>query len=90
MPSRFVVTELEGYAINPPNYVSSGNQATGLSLHVIDTHWNNHLVATYRTEDHRYGRRGVGNRGGTLSTAESRARVRALAYEHAERLNAQV
>ena len=90
MPSRFVVTELEGYAINQPNFVSSGNQSTGMSYHVLDTRWNHQLVATYRTEDYRYGRRGAGNRGGILSTAETRERVRALAYEHAERLNAQV
>jgi hypothetical protein len=73
---RYIVTEIQGY--NEAS-VGGGRAAPGLSCHIIDTAWNDALIATYRTE--RYGR-------APYSSAQRYGWVRDDAREHAERLNA--
>ena len=70
---RYVVTELEGYL----NGGRGGGANVGLSCHVIDTAWNQRLIATYRTEDYPSG----GHQWARLA-------VRDRATRHAARMNA--
>jgi len=72
--SRFIVTELEGWTIGTSGK-TSGAAKSGISCHVIDTHWNHRLMATYRSD-------------GYLYRYHGRDGVRKKAREHAERLNA--
>jgi hypothetical protein len=75
--TRYIVTELEGWAIGTSQSSGSSGKLKGLSCHVIDTLVNRRVVATYRTED---------LRGGTPMYAK-RSRVRSQAQQHADRLN---
>lgn len=62
---RYVVTEIQGWLTD------GGKRHAGTSYHVIDTHWNRRLVATWRTEDF--------GRGGTSACEKARSRCEALA-----------
>lgn len=76
--TRYIVTEIEGWAIGSLQSAGSNN-LKGLSCHVIDTLVNRRVVATYRTED---------LRGGTPMYAK-RSRVRSQAQQHDDRLNSE-
>ena len=72
---RYVVTEIEGWAISPTG--ANHSRPPGISCQVLDSHLNYKLLGAWRTEDqpHHGGRVGM------------RTRVRAAAREHAARLN---
>ncbi len=47
---RYVVTEIEGYAIRLPMGERNGSAKAGLSVQVVDTAWNHSVVAVFRSE----------------------------------------
>lgn len=86
--SRFVVTELEGFAINAKGNRSTNNR--GLSCMVVDTAYCHRVVATYRSE-HQPGpqfRPGRNPRYPGRPPSIGYAGARQRASDHAARLNA--
>jgi hypothetical protein len=76
--SRYVVTELEGYAITLPIRAMGHLSVPGLSVQVVDTALCHRVVAAWRTEDY----------GGGWPQWRKRGHIRRLAAERAEALNA--
>jgi len=76
---RYVVTEIEGYAIVLPLRMknSTGGVRPGIACHVIDTAYNHRVVFHARTEDI----------DGNMSHAERRRTVRERAATRCDLLN---
>jgi hypothetical protein len=78
---RFIVTEVEGFGTSR----AAGNAPMGLSVHVVDSAVSYRMMATFRSEDYT-------NTPMLPSTAArreyTRARVRRMARERADQLNA--